>query len=166
MIRRLGDRNRPPGEGHGNGIAINRAMRRPADNTAALNVIFLIGSLALAAVNLPAGAGPWATGGPFGGTVRCLGLDPSDPAIVYAGTDRNGVFKTINGGLSWSAAGEGLPGWDVNAIAVDPALPSTVYAGTWGVYKSTDGGSSWRATGLTRVMIDALAIDPANPLIL
>ena len=56
----------------------------------------------------------------------------------------------------------------IAALAIDPSTPTTLYAGTsgGGVFKSTDGGGSWRAinTGLnTTFVVSALVIDPATP---
>ncbi len=55
----------------------------------------------------------------------------------------------------------------INALAIDPATPATLYAGTEdsGVFKSSDGGATWRAVnaGLTSLIVRALAIDPATP---
>jgi hypothetical protein len=72
------------------------------------------------------------------------------------------VFKTTNGGVSWSPASTGLANLSVRALAVDPVAPNVVYAGTGGgISKSTDGGGSWGSvfTGSVR----ALAIDPTAP---
>src|SRR5207249_3860983 len=50
-------------------------------------------------------------------------------------------------------------GW-IQTLAIDPATPSTLYAGTfYGLFKSTDGGASWTAAGLTYTNVQALAID-------
>ena len=58
-----------------------------------------------------------------------------------------GVFKTTDGGRSWSQVDTGLRrfGAYISALAVDPTEPSTVYAGTmgFGIYKTTDGGKNW-----------------------
>src|SRR5207244_10968909 len=81
--------------------------------------------------------------------------------------DSNGVFKTTNGGGSWTAVNTGLTNFQVTALAIDPQTPATVYAGTAnGVFKSTDGGMSWSAvnTGLNNYLyVFTLAIDPQTP---
>ena len=43
-------------------------------------------------------------GGPLGGNVRSVVIDPSNPAVVYAGTSFGGVFKSTNGGNTWASA--------------------------------------------------------------
>jgi hypothetical protein len=83
-----------------------------------------------------------------------------------------GVFRSTDGGGSWTASNSGFPTYETGAIgtgildiAVDPASPETVYAATSvGVYKSTDGGNNWIAsnTGLTDE-VRKIAIDPVNP---
>jgi len=85
------------------------------------------------------------------------------PTTLYVGAG-DGVFKSTDGGGSWSAANTGLPSGNYGLV-IDPATPTTLYAGTFygSVFKSTDGGGSWKAfPGLTNTYIQALAIDPKN----
>ncbi|MCK6556333.1 dockerin type I domain-containing protein [Candidatus Binatia bacterium] len=122
-----------------------------------------------------AGIDVWTNTGPGGGRVLCVAADPTNPTTVYAGTASGGLFKSTDGGATWSGANTGLPlGGEtlglttVWSIAVDPKAPSIVYAGTSaGVFKSTDGAASWQAanTGLinpseSAPSIVALAVDP------
>src|SRR5437867_11422272 len=53
----------------------------------------------------------------------------------------------------------------ISALAIDPLTPTTLYAWTngGGLFKSTDGGANWSATGLTNISGRALAIDPITP---
>jgi len=82
--------------------------------------------------------------GPPGAAVQDLAVDPGDPRIVYAGTAGGGVFKSVDGGATWSAASRGLVDHRILALAIDPHAPATLYAATAsGVYKSIDGGVSW-----------------------
>jgi photosystem II stability/assembly factor-like uncharacterized protein len=115
----------------------------------------------------------WTLLGPDGGTVDALAIDPVDPRIVYAGTAAGeGVFKSLDSGVTWSRSGTGLPkGFDsgVVALAVNPRRRAVVYAGTalQGLYKSADGGASWLpvrlGTGPATFTVTALAIDPRDP---
>jgi len=77
------------------------------------------------------------------------------------------VFKSTNGGGSWSAVNTGLTDTYGRALAIDPTTPATLYAGTeGGVFKSTDGGGNWSAvnTGLPLyTSFYTLAIDPTTP---
>jgi hypothetical protein len=114
---------------------------------------------------LPAAAGPgqWTNIGPYGGTVLAIAIDPITPSNIYAGTYNGGVYKSMNGGGSWSHSNSGLTDNWVPALAIDPLTPATIYAGAGGVYKSTNGGESWSNTGPKYHAILALAIDPAAP---
>src|SRR5438874_1144866 len=97
------------------------------------------------------GINSWtSTNGPGGGPIGALAIDPVTPTTLYAGTDSNGVFKSTNGGASWSAVNTGLTAKTVSILAVDPQTPATLYAATqsgWSgvVFKSTNGGGSWSA---------------------
>ena len=104
-------------------------------------------------------------------------VDPSAPNTAYvtiAGSQR--VYKTVNGGSNWTAAGTGLPATPVTTLAINPTTPATLYAGTnLGVYRTTNGGANWSAinTGLLQPrsdgnttanpIINAIAVDPTNP---
>ena len=115
-----------------------------------------------------AGVGVWTTHGPDGASVRAVAVDPANPATVYAGTASGGVFKSTNGGASWSAANSGLASTGVAALAIDPSSTATLYAAggdEGGVFKSTDGGARWAAinSGLSATSTRALAIDPSTP---
>ena len=112
-----------------------------------------------------AGQGVWTSGGPYGGDIRALAIDPVNPASVYAGTP-SGVFKSSNSGESWAAVNMGLTDEYVNALAIDPATPATLYAGVdSGVLKSIDSGRTWAAanSGPMIPAVSALAINPMTP---
>jgi len=77
------------------------------------------------------------TGGassPKEGITNSVVIDPSNHSILYAGTE-GGIFKSINGGASWSTTG--LTG--VCTVVIDPKITSIIYAQIDdGIYKSTD----------------------------
>jgi photosystem II stability/assembly factor-like uncharacterized protein len=87
------------------------------------------------------------TGLPANGTLA-FAFDPRRAGTLYAATV-SGVFRTVNGGRSWTPASRGLPaGEAVYSIAVDPRRENVVYAGLVGqVYRSLDAGRSWRRLG-------------------
>ncbi len=109
------------------------------------------------------------------GRADAVAIAPADPETLYVGTGR-GVAKTTDGGRSWRLTGSdlrgermrgemylrGLEGF-VYTLLVDQRDPDIVYAGTWnrGLLKSTDGGASWRRTGLGAV--STLVFDPRDP---
>ena len=119
--------------------------------------------------------------GPGGGICECgLAADPSHASTIYAvlftptspapNMNLFRLYKTIDGGATWTASDAGIPG-EVLSLVVD--ADSSVYAawsgdaGTAGVVKSTDGGASWGAvdTGLPADVpaIHSLALVPGNP---
>ena len=71
----------------------------------------------------------WSSHGPWGGDVNCLAIDPSNPSIIYVGPNSNGVFKSINGGASWSPSNNGLTATTVLALVMDPINANTIYVG-------------------------------------
>ncbi|WP_347244981.1 hypothetical protein, partial [Thermogutta sp.] len=62
-------------------------------------------ALLLASQTIPVSAGSlvWRSIGPEGGSIYALAIDPATPGTLYAGTYGGGVFKSTNGGASWSA---------------------------------------------------------------
>jgi photosystem II stability/assembly factor-like uncharacterized protein len=104
------------------------------------------------------GAGTANAVGPESGMVRDIAIDPrgSTDQTIYVATDSGGVWKTTDGGSTWSPKSDFMPSLYMGAIALDPGNPSIVYAGTgnennqlnffWGagIYKSTDGGDNWK----------------------
>ena len=102
--------------------------------------------------------------------VVTLGLDPTRPAILYAGTS-GGVYKSVDQAGHWEKVNNGLVSPDHHQIVtraechgglVDPFEPDTVYAATLeGLYKSTDGGKSWVRIGqsLQDQMLFSMVLD-------
>jgi hypothetical protein len=88
---------------------------------------------------------------PYVPRVRTLAYDPADPDTFYVGVEEGGVFRSSDGGASFTQLNHGLPA-DVHCIAPDPADRMRIYAATGrGIYVSADRGSSWnRARGLSR----------------
>lgn len=109
--------------------------------------------------------------------VNALVMDPVNPKILYAGTQDLGVLKTTDGAQTWVRTNTHLA--SITALAVDPPTPTTLYAaagqGTAGspgrvdhlgrIYKSTDGGVTWRpsSAGVADPWISILAIAPQKP---
>ena len=119
------------------------------------------------------------TGNTIGGMGRitAVAIDPNDHNTVYCGAATGGIWKTTDAGASWEPVGDNLPMIAITSIAIDPKDSQTLYALTGdriqkvirclGVYKSTDGGSTWDATGLTFNGVDdaeayKVAVSPAN----
>lgn len=78
--------------------------------------------------------------------VYSLGIHPTNPDILYAGTYYDGIYRSSDAGTTWSHASGG--GWFFSSIATTPANPDLAYAGSDTViYKTTDAGISWFSTG-------------------
>lgn len=112
----------------------------------------------------------------MGGRVDDFAVVESNPSIVYAGLASGGVWKTINGGTTWTPIFDNEDVPTIGDVTVAPSNPDIVWVGTgepnnrqsssWGngVYKSTDGGRSWKHMGLRDTHhIGRIAIHPANP---
>ncbi len=117
-------------------------------------------------------------------SIGCVALDPNNPGVVWVGTGENnsqrsvaygdGVYRSDDGGKSWKNMGL-RRSEHIGKILVDPRNPTVVYAaaqgplwgpgGERGLYKSTDGGQSWKAV-LTigdNTGVSDIAFDPRNP---
>lgn len=119
----------------------------------------------------------WTFLGPrnVGGRVVDIEYDPKNPEQVYAASATGGVFKSTDGGGSWFPVFDDQPILTIGDIGIDPTHPDTVYVGTGeangghnnfpgaGVYRSTDGGASWRLMGLENTTsIGRVVVDPRN----
>jgi photosystem II stability/assembly factor-like uncharacterized protein len=129
-----------------------------------ITIATLLVVLGHAASPANAGINQWTSNGPEGGVVITIAINPHTPTTLYAGT--NNLFKSTNGGNTWSPINTGPTDTNVRALAIDPSTPATIYAGTYGVvFKSINGGNTWSTinTGLTNTNVMALAIDPSTP---
>jgi len=119
----------------------------------------------------------WRLIGPFrGGRVVAVAGIPGDSTTFYFGAVNGGIWKTTDAGTVWTPIFDNQPVGSIGAIAVSPSDPKTIYAGTGesdirsdlssgnGIYKSSDGGSTWTHIGLedTR-QISRIVVDPKNP---
>lgn len=120
----------------------------------------------------------WRSIGPanMGGRTADIEGVPGNPNVVYVATASGGLFKTVNGGVTWKPIFERQSTISIGDIALAPSNPDTVWVGTGesnvrnsvsfgdGVYKSTDGGQNWQHMGLRNTeRISAIAIHPQNP---
>lgn len=97
----------------------------------------------------------WIALGPgFDKEVLRILVDPSsDPPGLYAGTGGAGLFKSVDGGVSWKPCNEGLKGKAVSALVLDPRN-SAIYVGTEkGLFRSEDGAKTWQRVPM-RVPLD------------
>ena len=116
--------------------------------------------------------------GPAGMSGRITAIDAvvADPNTIYLGAASGGVWKTTNQGASWDAVFEEQPILNIGSIAIQQSNPSTVWVGTGegnprnsislgeGMYKTIDGGKSWKRMGLEKTRnIHRIIVDPSNP---
>jgi photosystem II stability/assembly factor-like uncharacterized protein len=99
-----------------------------------------------------------------------LAMDPQDPQMLYVGQSGGGVYKSLDGGISWSPSNVGIEQLSIRALDINPKHPAIVYVGDndGNIFKSTDSGTTWSpaSSGLTATRISDLAINAQNPEIL
>lgn len=98
--------------------------------------------------------------------IYSIAVDRTNPSTIYVGASL-GVFKSVNGGSTFSSSNNGLFGGTANFVTIDPNVPTTLYATRRGgglVFKSIDSGNNWSAinNGLGGSSVECLAINPAN----
>src|SRR5215470_3087700 len=112
-----------------------------------------------------------------GGRVTTVTGVPSQPKTFYMGVASGGLFKTTDSGATWTPITDGkIPLGSTGSVAVADSDPNVIYLGTGsdsvrsnvstgrGVYKSTDGGETWKFVGLYHAgQIGAVRIHPTNP---
>ncbi|HJQ69529.1 MAG TPA: hypothetical protein VKA70_11175 [Blastocatellia bacterium] len=87
-------------------------------------------------------------------------------ALGQASDDRNKtapMFRSTDGGASWTAINTGIVAHFISALAIDPRAPEIVYAGSdRGIFKTTDGGNNWAVPNgdITLFTIESIVIDP------
>ena len=119
----------------------------------------------------------WRNIGPFRGG-RTVGIDcvVSQPNVWYIGVNNGGVWKSTDYGHTWNSVFDDQPTGSVGCLAIAQSRPDTVYVGSGeglhrpdlsvgdGIYKTTDGGKSWRNMGLQDgLQVSGISVDPRNP---
>lgn len=113
--------------------------------------------------------------GGMSGRVTAFAVDPRNNDVFYIGTASGGLWKTINAGTTFNPIFDNEAVASIGSLAIDPLHPDVIWAGTgegnprnsvtggYGVYKSMDGGVTWKCMGLelTRY-IHRIIIDPVN----
>jgi len=115
--------------------------------------------------------------GPFRASRTMGGVGiPSQPSVFFAGVHSGGVWKTDDYGRTWNPIFDDAPTGSVGDIAVSPSHPNILYVGTGeglhrpdlgvgdGIFKSTDGGDTWKHVGLEDVQqVGRLIVHPTDP---
>ena len=111
----------------------------------------------------------------MGGRIDDFAVLESNPAIYYVATASGGLWKTMNNGTTWDALFDDQEVVSIGDVAIPPNDASVVWVGTgennnrqsgsWGngIYKSIDGGQTWKHTGLTESRhIARIVVDPVD----
>jgi len=116
--------------------------------------------------------------GPAGMSGRVTAIDAlySNPEIIWVGGASAGIWKTDNGGANWKPLFDEQPIINIGALKVQQSNPDVIWAGTGegnprnslnlgeGIYKTLDGGKTWKRMGLEKTRnIHRILIDPNNP---
>jgi photosystem II stability/assembly factor-like uncharacterized protein len=100
----------------------------------------------------------------------------SNPDVLYVGTAAGGVWKSVNGGLTWDPVFDDQPIASIGAVAIFQPNPDVVWVGSGegnprnsvsvgnGIYRSMDGGRTWQHLGLEKTeRIHRVVLHPADP---
>jgi photosystem II stability/assembly factor-like uncharacterized protein len=109
------------------------------------------------------------------GRVVDFAIDPRDRSHYFLAAAAGGVWKTTNAGTTWTPVFDDQGSYSIGTVVLDPKNPNIVWVGTGennsqrsvgygdGVYRSDDGGKSWKNVGLkTSEHIGKIVIDPRN----
>ncbi len=151
-------------------------------------VALLAATAALAATAVPAAKDPSLDPATFKGlAVRSIGpaltsgrvsdiaVDPTDHARYFVAAASGGVWRTENGGTTWTPVFDDQGSYSIGCVTLDPANPDVVWVGTGennsqrsvgfgdGVYRSRDGGEHWEHLGLkSSEHIARIVVDPRD----
>jgi photosystem II stability/assembly factor-like uncharacterized protein len=130
-----------------------------------------VSSSTLSALKLR-GIGPAITSG----RVADLAVNPSNTSEYYVAVASGGVWKTTNSGITFTPVFDAQGSYSIGCVVLDPTNPNVVWVGSGegnnqrsvaygdGLYKSEDGGKSWKNVGLKQSEhIGSLVIDPTDP---
>ncbi|CAL2077342.1 T9SS type A sorting domain-containing protein [Tenacibaculum sp. 190524A02b] len=110
------------------------------------------------------------------GRVNAIAVDPNNSNTYYVGSPAGGIWKSTDAGLNWQPLTDYLPQIGVSGIAIHPTNSNIIYIATGdddandsysvGVWKSTDGGTTWNNTGAISGnprSMNEIYINPDNP---
>ncbi len=111
----------------------------------------------------------------FSGRITAIALATNRPDTILIGAADGGVWRSVNGGASFTPVFDTMPTLSIGALAWDPINPAVAYAGTgeanangdsypgMGIFTTSDAGATWKYAGLEGVpYISAIVANPAN----
>lgn len=120
----------------------------------------------------------WSGNTKASGRVVSIAPHPTDPSVCYIASASGGLWKTVNGGASWTPLTDQLSIMNSGFVTLHPSNPEIVYYGTgeyWtstsgdGLFRSMDGGATWERLATAAQVgsqITGIVINPQNPLIM
>ena len=110
------------------------------------------------------------------GRIADIAINPKDPNEWYVAVGSGGVWKTTNAGTTWKPIFDHQTSYSIGCVTLDPQNPLIVWVGTGenvggrhvgygdGIYRSSDGGESWKNMGLKNSQhISKIIVHPKNP---
>lgn len=110
------------------------------------------------------------------GRITAIDVVANDRDVMYVGSASGGLWKSTSGGVNWEPVFDKEAAMSIGAVAIQQSNPSVVWVGTgegnprnslnggYGLYKSLDGGKSWKLMGLEKTRnIYRIVIDPQDP---
>ncbi len=114
--------------------------------------------------------------GGMSGRVTAIDVVTGNPDVMYVGTASGGLWKSTSGGIKWEPIFDKEVTASIGAVAIQQSNPSVIWVGTgegnprnslnggYGIYKSLDGGKTWKSMGLEKTRhIHRVIIDPTDP---
>ena len=111
----------------------------------------------------------------MGGRIADIAVSHSDKSTWYVAAGSGGLWKTSNSGITWQPVFDAQASYSIGTVSIDPNNSNVIWVGTgenvsgrhvgWGdgVYKSIDGGKTWKNMGLTKSEhIGKILVDPRN----
>lgn len=110
------------------------------------------------------------------GRIAHIAIDPTNQSIMYVAVGSGNVWKTTNAGTTWKPIFDNEKSYSIGCITIDPNNPHTIWVGTGennggrhigfgdGIYRSTDGGTSWKNMGLQKTEhLSKIIVHPEDP---
>ncbi|MGC9470016.1 MAG: WD40/YVTN/BNR-like repeat-containing protein [Bacteroidales bacterium] len=160
-------------------LSISSSLAQPGPITKGENRLVAFGKYMEMKAGSPFAEMAWQFVGPGNISIRCTDVEVVRPKgqsyTMYAATASGGLWKTVNEGTTWEPLTEDLATASIGDIALDPSNPDILWMGTGeanifrssqsgaGIFRTTDGGKSWKHLGLENTFtIARILVHPEN----